>query len=175
MRQITNNEEGFTLLEALISLLISTFSLFIITTTLLQASTLKETLVADTLYPYHNRVTITSDRQIEWHIFLNQLEMYLENTINPRVYNRRLVVDELNDEYGVYSEVSYQMPSNSTRVFIRRLNNGYQPMLIGASEINLRREEEGWVIIENTFNGEDYYYGRIWVESWIENLEENID
>ena len=101
--------------------------------------------------------------------------MYLENTINPRVYNRRLVVDELNDEYGVYSEVSYQMPSNSTRVFIRRLNNGYQPMLIGASEINLRREEEGWVIIENTFNGEDYYYGRIWVESWIENLEENID
>ena len=175
MRQITNNEEGFTLLEALISLLISTFSLFLITTTLLQASTLKETLVADTLYPYHNRVTITSDRQIEWHIFLNQLEMYLENTINPRVYNRRLVVDELNDEYRVYSEVSYQMPSNSTRVFIRRLNNGYQPMLIGASEINLRREEEGWVVIENTFNGEDYYYGRIWVESWIENLEENID
>lgn len=175
MRQITNNEEGFTLLEALISLLISTFSLFLITTTLWQASTLKETLVADTLYPYHNRVTITSDRQIEWHIFLNQLEMYLEDTKNPRVYNRRLVIDELNDNHGVYSEVSYQLPTKNTRVFIRRLNNGNQPMLIGASEINLRREEEGWVVIENTFNGEDYYYGRIWVESWIENLEENID
>ena len=48
-------------------------------------------------------------------------------------------------------------------------------MLIGASEINLRREEEGWVVIENTFNGEDYYHGRIWVESWIENSEENFD
>ena len=175
MRQILNNEDGFTLIESLISLLISTFALFLITTTLLQASTLKESLVADTLYPYHNRVTITGDRKIEWHIFLNQLEMYLEDSKNPRVYKRRLAIEELYGEHGAYTEVSYQMPSNSTRVFIRRLNNGYQPMLIGATEIHLRREKEGWLVIENTFNGEDYYYGRIWVESWVENLKENVD
>lgn len=162
------SEEGFTLIEALLSLLITTIIMLLLSSGLTQAKKIKEAVISDTVYINHDSSNITGNRQVEWHLFLNQLERYLEGSRNPVVYKDWFKVEEWKEDEQKYSEVIYRRVQTNTKIFSRSENGGYQPILNGATRIRIKRENEGWLVFEHTFNGVDTFHGKIWVSSWVE-------
>ena len=68
------NENGFTLVEVLLSLFVTTAIIFFLSTGLIQSRVIKKELVTDSTSINQNADTVSGQRQIEWHLFLNQLE-----------------------------------------------------------------------------------------------------
>lgn len=172
MRLIFQNEEGFTLIEALLSLVITSFILLFITSGIMQTQVIKDEIISDSVMINHHHDTVSGDRQIEWHIFLNQLEYYLQGSKNPQAKSDLLIVDEWNEKENKFKEVSYKRSSTNRRVLFRSESGGTQYLLIGAHRINFKLEENDWLIVTNSFDGIKEYQGKIRVSSWREEAEE---
>lgn len=162
------NEKGFTLVEALLSLFVTTAIIFFLSTGLIQSRVIKKELVTDSTSINQNADTVSGERQIEWHLFLNQLEFYLENSRNPQAQSDLFLVEEWDEAVGEYNLVRYRRPSTNLRVLIRSKRGGNQYMLMGANRIRFELAENGWLIVTNSFDGVKEFEGRIWVKSWIE-------
>lgn len=160
-------QDGFTFLEALISLVISSMVLLLVTSGIVQAKKLKETLILDSA-PTTTQTTISADRQIEWHLFLNQLEVYLAETNNPKVSKNAVMVDEWDNESGRYDTISYLRPDSNRTVLIRRKNNGNHRLLTGIETIEFTLKNKATLILDVKFRNGESYTGRIWVDSWEE-------
>lgn len=165
MKWTLNNEEGFTLLETLLSLLISSLVILLLTGGILQVVAIRENVSNNAQESSRSHV-ITGDRQVEWHIFLNQLENYLQDSFEPQVVPHYIQVKE--EEAGTKEQilVRYSQDSNE-RNLSRKAANGNQRMLTGIKRIAFKRAG-GWLTVEVTFINNDRYNGRIWLESWVE-------
>lgn len=106
--------------------------------------------------------TIKTDKQIEWHLFLNQLDHYLIDSQFTSNSDTVLRVVERVD--GKFQNVRYQ---KSGTKFIRRLNKGTQPLLMDIQTINITKHENT-ILIKGIFNNGETYQARIWVNSWNE-------
>lgn len=171
MRLNLQNEEGFTLIEALLSLVITSFILLLITSGIMQTQVIKDEIIADSVMINHHHDTVSGDRQIEWHIFLNQLEYYLQGSKNPQAKSDLFIVDEWDEEENKFKEVSYKRTNTNRRVLFRSESGGTQYMLVGAYRIKFKLEENGWLVVTNSFDGIKEYQGKIRVRSWIEEAE----
>jgi len=144
------DKDGFTLLEVLISLSVTSLCFLLLSIGVIQIRELNN--------------EIKMDKQAEWHLFLNQLEYYLIDSQFVSASERVLTVEELVD--GNVSTVEYQ--SSGTR-FVRKLNKGYQPLLTDVQEVTIQ-DFEKYLLIKGTFNNGESYKAKIWTSSWNEEI-----
>lgn len=170
MKPILKNEEGFTLLEALISLLISSFVILLLTGSLLNVVSIRDTMTRNAQMSDKSNI-ITGDRQVEWHIFLNQLENYLQGTYEPTVHKNDIQVKEIADNKGGFKESTYRIDGTNQTRFSRRTSNGYHRMLTDIEQLEFV-QDGGWLNVAVIFLNGDIFSGRIWIESWVEKLED---
>ena len=156
---LKNNESGFTLLETLIVVMLSSIIMLFLSTSIHQLDKLNDFIVTEAQTIPSVKLKIKGNRQLEWHIFLNQLERYLENTTLVQSTTRSIVVKEKN------TEVRYERARTGARNFCRRKNNGYDAMLSDIKRFYLEVEGQ-WLLLNFTFQNDQEYRGRIWVESW---------
>lgn len=164
MKYFLKNDEGFTLVEALVSLTVSTFVLLLLMTGIQQAFLLKANLVGNSSSYTSNN--IVSNRQVEWHIFLNQLENYLRGSKNPQVVSRMILVEEWDEDEQEWFNVTYEPPESNISRISRFKKNGNMIMLTGVSHRTFKKEG-GWLLIEVKFQNNEVFNGRVWVESWV--------
>jgi len=166
MKSILNKKDGFTLLEALIALMLSSMIILLLSAGLLQMNKIKEVIISDSQLVSANSDVIEGDRQIEWHLFLNQLENYLEGTKLRYVREREMSVSEWDEDEGKNVVVYYRGGGN----FARAKTNGYNRLLSGISHYTLARQE-GLLLLDFTFLNGENYKGRIWIDSWAKEGE----
>lgn len=166
-----NDEKGFTLLEAMIVLMLTSSILLLLTGSLLQANSINQKMVSDAQFYPETQNTVSGDRQIEWHIFLNQLENYLQGTFNPKVSRSYLEVSENDESLDRPKQVIYKQPdSGNRRTLLQYKNNGNVRMLTSIEKPGFSKDG-GWLILNFKFRNGETYTGRIWVDSWIEETE----
>lgn len=137
--QLTNNK-GFTLLESVIALLVFAlcFSLF--------------SMAVKQVQSIHNAQQ--SDRQLEWHLFLNQFEydikeLKLKEVTEEEVVFKRYIADTGEAEY-----ISYK---RTLQKLLRKVNyKGYQPMLMKLRKVNFKLNGNFLVVQVEFINGETY-------------------
>ncbi|MDO5456952.1 MAG: competence type IV pilus minor pilin ComGF [Atopococcus tabaci] len=131
-----DNDEGFTLIEALISLFVVSLSLFLMNSLLLNIQT---------VIP-----KIDHQKQAEWHVFLHQLPYEIEGYQLELADNRELLFtsDEGSKIYiylrngRVVKQVNYE---------------GHQPLLMDVKSIQYQNYEENLINVNVEFlTGEQY-------------------
>lgn len=170
MKPNLKNEQGFTILETLISLFVSSFVIMLLTGGLLNVMSIRDTMVNNAQNSSRTN-QISGDRQVEWHIFLNQLESYLQGSYDPEVLSNHIKVKEPKTTISKgYQDIFYRI-DGSTYNFSRRDSNGYHRMLTEIQKVDFTQEDE-WLDAEVTFSNGQTFRGRIWVESWVEIIDE---
>ncbi|WP_040292786.1 competence type IV pilus minor pilin ComGF [Alloiococcus otitis] len=148
-------EGAFTMLEALVALSITSLILLALSIGVSHFKQVKEELRAD--------------RQLDWHLFVNQMSFYLESSDLLSVNQNRLLVKEVNYRDQSVVQAQYRLVNGN---FIRRVNNGYQPMLLDVKKVEM--EEMGpSLMMKAYFNNDEEYQARIWVNQWHD--QENLD
>jgi len=165
MKSILDKENGFTLLEALIALMLSSTIILLLSGGLLQMDKIRGTIISDSQLAADASGTVEGDRQIEWHLFLNQLENYLEGS-NPRyVQTSGMRVEEWDEERQRFVEVRYGVTQSSISNFMRSSSRGYNRMLSGISDYTLTKKDH-LLLLDFTFKNGENYKGRIGIDSW---------
>lgn len=134
------NNKGFTLLESIIALLVFAlcFSLF--------------SLAVKQVQSIHN--VQQSDRQLEWHLFLNQFEFDLKENQLKEVTKEQVVFNQYSEKTGVTEKVSYKRKGQK---IIRQVDSqGYQPMLMKLHTLNFKLNGKFLAIQVEFMNGETY-------------------
>lgn len=164
------NETGFTLLEALIALLLTSSIMMLLLGAILQTKTINNKIVSDSQNFTESPNRIEGDRQIEWHLFLNQLENDLKDKVNVKEYRTYFYAYSKNVETNSLEKIEYRRPvsGESRRNFIRLKNNGNVRMLTGV-EIPEFERDGNWLTLKFSFRNGEIFTGRIWVENWKEN------
>lgn len=173
MAMSLKNESGFTLLEAMIALMITASILLLLMGSLLQADAINQAIISDAQYDQETKSSVIGDRQIEWHLFLNQMEHYLQGSVDPVVGKNYLEVREIDEETNHLSQVVYKQPdSGSRKTLLQYKNNGKIRLLNDLEKVEFSKDG-GWLTLNFKFKNKQFYTGRIWVESWIEEKEIN--
>ncbi|WP_169333943.1 competence type IV pilus minor pilin ComGF [Allofustis seminis] len=147
---IINQQSGFTLLEALVALLITS------TIFLLMASGIFQGKLAQPL--------AEDQEQIEWHLFLNQWEAYLNDAEFEKLTRRQLTTKEKAKNKKKSETFTYK---KSGQAFVRTKNygGGYQPLLLNVAYVEFARVQGQIEITVSFINGKTRV-GKIYVESW---------
>lgn len=163
------NESGFTLLEALISFMVTGSIMMLLIGGLLQIKTINSYIVDNSQKSTESPNRVEGDRQIEWHLFLNQLENDLKGTVNVKEYRTYFYAYSRDEETNFLEKIEYRRPINgdSRRNFIRLKNNGNVRMLSGVQLPEFERDGN-WLVLDFSFKNGESYTGRIWVENWKE-------
>lgn len=164
------NEGGFTLLESLIALMISSVILLLLTSILAQLNKVNELIIKDAQIVTSSESKIYGSRQIEWHIFLAQLEAYLKNTKLVESTAHQLIVIEKDEKNGKEQNIRYGQAMTGYQNFYRRSNNGYHEMLTAINSFELKVDGNCLELIFKFQNGE-LYKGKVWVDDWQEKEE----
>ncbi len=164
---LKNNESGFTLFEALLAVMLSSVILLFLCTSIQQLKKINELIIADAQTNLSVKSKVKGSRQIEWHLFLKQLERYLEDTelVNSTPYT--LVVKEKN---AGNMETKYGRNESGYRSFYRSKNNGHNILLTDIKRFSLE-VTGGWLQLHFIFRNNEEYSGRIWIESWKKESE----
>lgn len=171
---LNNSESGFTLLESLIALMLSSVILLFLSSGIMQLNNINELVIADAQAISTAKSKIKGSRQIEWHLFLNQLEGYLKNTQLMNYTSDTIIVMEEDFESTESNMIKYGRSKTGNQNFYRSNNNGYNAMLTDIKKVNLTVDNQ-WLILSFLFQNDEEYNGRIWVQSWKEEeiLEKN--
>lgn len=152
------NESGFTLLEVLVSLSVSSLCFLLLAAGVSQTRNMHQ--------------HVKEDRQIEWHLFLNQLEYYLEESELYSVNAQSLKVRKLDEDSGMIETASYSFyeGSSTDMPMIRRQTSkgGHQPMLLGLKSFHFSKKEKE-IQMEAEFQTGETYRARIWLRNWEES------
>ncbi|WP_347299186.1 competence type IV pilus minor pilin ComGF [Dolosigranulum savutiense] len=139
------NDQGFTLLEVIVALSITSLCLLLLSSGISSLAKAQE--------------GIETDRQIDWHMFVNQFEYYIEGSELMTFEPGQLVVREEDQEVVEYREINGN--------FIRRRKNGTQQMIMDIEQLTLHRRGNA-MTITGVFPSGEVYEARIWVSSWHE-------
>lgn len=168
MKPHLSTEEGFTLIEALIALMISSLIIVFLTGSILQIKKINDVFLSDAQSSERSQTLIANDRQMEFHIFLNQLEFYLQGTTDATVGESYISLMEWNEAGKLYERIRYQLPMSNAHNFTRVKKGGNHRMLTEVANL-LMKKDGGWLSVQVKFLNAEVYKGRIWVESWVEN------
>lgn len=135
------NQEGFTLVESLLALFISTFVLMLVGATF-------QVLVKTEEY------LGKSKNNIEWHIFLNQTEQDSLNKNLKKVYPYEIILEET----GSLDTITYAQ--NGSKIRWQRNRSGYVPVLNRVKQVNFQNQPTG-LLIDVTFTNDQNLKGSI--------------
>lgn len=145
------SEEGFTLIELLVTLSVTSVSVLLFSAALTQLITVRN--------------QTNDDRQIEWHLFLNQLEYDMQDTVLMDVVSNRIRMREVKDGEIQSDVIAYNL--NTNKRYVRTRNGaGQQLMLMQIEAMSLKRIGNQ-IQISVTFQNGETYSGRIKV---VENV-----
>lgn len=164
---LKNNESGFTLFEALLAVMLSSVILLFLCTSIQQLKNINERIIGDAQTNLSAKSKVKGSRQIEWHLFLKQLERYLEDTKLVSSTSYSLIVKEESDKN---IETKYGRTESGYRSFYRSKNNGHNILLTDIKRFSLEVNGE-WLHLHFTFQNNEEYSGKIWVGSWKKEKE----
>lgn len=134
MNKLGKNEAGFTLLETVVALLVTTLCFLLLSFSSRHFS--------------RNKQMIQQEKQIEFHLFLYQLEAELRG--KEWVSTKETELKMRNPETG--QEITYE---KNLQLFRRRVSNtGHQPMLTGIRTLKLTTEKNILYLSVEFTNGE---------------------
>lgn len=163
---LKTNEAGFTLLESLLALMLSSVTLLVLTATVSQLHQMRDLVIQDAQTTPTAKSKIYGSRQIEWHLFLAQLENYLQETKLLDYNSYEIIVREIVD--GKEQNVRYGQAHTGNQNFYRRNNNGYNELLTNIKKMRMDVTEDCFSLACEFRNGE-HYEGSIWINDWQEN------
>lgn len=149
-----NSEEAFTLLEVMVALSISSLVFILLSIGITHFKTVKG--------------SIEVDRQLDWHLFLNQMEYYMINSEFISATTNKLIVKEVDPRTSKTMTAEYIRVNQNV---IRRVNNGNQPMLMNIKNISFKKQSS-YVDIRSEFYNGEHYQARIRVNNWDEDKME---
>lgn len=165
---LKSDDAGFTLLEALIAVMLSSIILLLLCTSIQQLNKINLLVIADGQSTVSTKLKVKGSRQIEWHLFLNQLEKYLAETELVSSSAQTIIVKEKNDR-KIMTE--YGQSRTGQRSFYRSKNNGHNIMLTDIKMFYLEVDGQ-WLLLSFTFQNKEEYTGRIWIESWLKESDQ---
>jgi len=117
-------EEGFTLIETAVSLSIVSVCVFFFSLAVTQIRSVQS--------------SVKDDRQMEWHLYINQLEHDMKDTVVEEVNPNRLDYKKVNAASGKLETVSHSTYTNMVR---RQIDaRGHQPMLMEVKTYQVKLE-----------------------------------
>lgn len=168
-----NETLGFTLLEAIVSLLVSSFTLLLVIGSLNQIKVMNDSTMMQSQPAASVKEYVISDRQIEWHLFLNQLNNQLQNSKFIELSNNQLIILEWDEALKREVKVYYNQAKTGKKNFRRSKNNGNHTLLTNLQKYKMTKNE-GWLYLDFTFKNGQNYKAKLWIESWVDlNDEEN--
>lgn len=162
---LKTNEAGFTLLESLLALMLSSVTLLVLTATISQLQQMSHLIIQDAQIVATAKSTIYGSRQVEWHLFLAQLENYLQDTKLIESKSYEFTVRENMDGKDQY--VRYAQARSGNHNFYRQNNNGYNELLTNIKKMRLDVSGDCLSLVCEFRNGE-LYEGSIWINDWHE-------
>lgn len=133
-------DDGFSLLEVIITLSILSSCVLLFSFAISQIQT--------------TRSHIKDERQIEWHLFINQLEYELQDSRNVTTSRNKVSFDIYDPEDQRIKTVSYERYFQIIRRQVGSL--GHQPILLEVSSAEFSLLEETLTIQVEFNNGEEY-------------------
>ncbi|MER2110338.1 MAG: competence type IV pilus minor pilin ComGF [Desemzia incerta] len=132
--------KGFTLIEAVAALFIFTLCLSLFSIAAKQLNAVQEMQV--------------SDRQLEWHLFLNQFEFDLKENQLKEVKSEKVTFNQSIPKTDQVEVVSYE---RRLQKLLRKVGNeGYQPMLMELRTLSFQLDQTFLIIKVEFLNGETY-------------------
>lgn len=141
------NEEGFTLLEVLAALSIMSLSFLLLSIFTEQASRIQD--------------EIKADRQIEWHLFLNQLEYDLSDGRLKSIHRDEFSAEKPAED-GQSETITYERYYTLLRRKVE--GKGHQPVLTKLQSIRFEEKEAG-LLITAIFQNDDQYQAELKIQS----------
>lgn len=157
------DKKGFTLLETVFALFVTSL------TVLLLSQVTSNAEYISTAYQSH--------AQLDWHIFLNQLEYEFQQSKNFRVEkkenNHKILYDRWYEEDNDYKTNSIELYTNGSESMLRqRVNNkGHQPILINVTSFQAALTENlKEIIVQIEFNSGETYEAYLSTETEMEEF-----
>ncbi|OJF94304.1 competence type IV pilus minor pilin ComGF [Alkalibacterium sp. 20] len=140
VNKIKREEQGFSLLEVIITLSIVSSCVLLFSFAISQIGA--------------TRAAVKDDRQIEWHLFINQLEFELTGSEDVRTSRDKLTFERFDVEEQLVKSISYE---RYYKIIRRQVGSkGHQPILLEVSSINFSLVEQTLEIDVVFNNGETY-------------------
>lgn len=138
------NEDAVTLIETLIALnvLMGCVLFFSLALTQIQAV----------------RTTLNDERQIEWHLFLNQLEYDLRDKGLVSHSSQSINVKQINEGVVQSDVISYSLSNTMIRRTVS--SKGHQPMLTKVKSLNVGRKDDQ-LLLKVVFENNESYSARV--------------
>ncbi|MCC5894602.1 MAG: ComGF family competence protein [Alkalibacterium sp.] len=141
------SEEGLTLIEMLVALNVIMGCVFFFSLALSQIQSV--------------RASISDDRQIEWHLFLNMLEHDLRDTVLKDVWSTGFSVTKVEKGILLNKSVSYDVHK---KIYRRVVNGeGHQPVLTKVKAFKVQ-QNNNQIQLDVTFENDESYNAWIKVE-----------
>lgn len=141
------SEDGLTLIEMLVVLNVMMGCILFFSLALSQINSV--------------RASINDDRQIEWHLFLNQMEYELRDKVLVNVTSTAINVKQIKDGMVQNDSISYNLFNNMYRRTVNR--SGHQPMLTKLKTVKVQ-QENNQITFDVTFENDESYTARFKVE-----------
>lgn len=148
------NQEGFTLLESLLALFVNSLIVLLIGSLLHSAQNMKDSL--------------QHEKNIEWHIFLNQAE---HDILNKKIKSRTPKIITLSED-GTKTTYTYMLKATELRR--QKDNTGYVPMLTEVRDLNFQ-DAIGGIKIQSVFKNEKEMEAYLPIEIYTEKELEFIE
>ena len=146
-KHLAHDQKGFTLIEALAALFILVLCIALLNVVTTQYKTIRKQTF--------------EDRQLEWHMFLNQFEYSLEGLVLVNTKPNELQFKLLDDKGQFKEMIYYEKYENLVR---RRTGaGGHQPMLMKVKSINFV-EKKSFLEITVTFSNQETYHAQLGIE-----------
>ncbi|WP_167554823.1 competence type IV pilus minor pilin ComGF [Carnobacterium divergens] len=133
------NQKGFTLIETLCALFILVLSISLLSISVSQFQLIR-------------RQTF-QDRQLEWHLFLNQLEKEWQNQIVVKVTQDNIQTENAKGMISYYE--NYQK-----MVRKRTIKGGHQPLLVKVESLTFQKNANS-IVLEVQFENQERYRNQL--------------
>jgi competence protein ComGF len=110
------------------------------------------------------------DRQLEWHLFLNQLEYDSRQLVFKDSTTSRVRFEEFDRTGKVQRIIVYQKDLKKTTLIKTTELGGYQPLLMKVSKVTFSKKGD-FLIIEVLFSNKESYKAQLKITQVVEELE----
>lgn len=111
------------------------------------------------------------DRQLEWHLFLNQFEYDIKDLVFKDATSNKVRFDERDTSSNVKRIIVYQKDMKKTNLIKTTESGGYQPLLMKVSKVTFIKKGD-FLIIQVVFLNKESYKAQIKITQQNEELEE---
>lgn len=148
------DQKGFTLVEAVAALFILVLCISLLSFATMQYQTIRKQTF--------------EDRQLEWHMFLNQFEYTIQGLVFVNAKPNELQFKSV-DEKGQLKEMIYY--ERHFEVLRRQTGSGgHHPMLMKVQSLNFV-EKDSFIEITVTFSNQETYHAQVSIEDNLEGVQ----